>query len=138
MDKGGYIRRLIEAEEETLDRAGAAGGFVHVEQDGVHADVALGDREFRRHAVEKSLNDALLLHADDGIVRAGHADVGDVSGAPGEDALVGGGDVRVRADDHGYFAVEIPAHGLFFGRGFSVHVHDDHFHVGRNFGELAV
>jgi hypothetical protein len=129
---------LIEAEAEAFDGAGAAGGFVDVDEDCVHLDVAFGYGEAGRHGVEETLHDALLLHADDGIVRAGHADVGDIGGAAREDVLVGGGDVGVRAEDDGNFSVEIPAHGLFFRCCFGVHIDEHHFDIARDFGELAV
>jgi hypothetical protein len=60
--------------------------------------------------------------ADDGVVRAGHAYVGLVGGAVGEDALVGGGDVGVGAEDGRDAAVEIPAEGDIFRCGFGVDV----------------
>ena len=71
-------------------------------------------------------------------MRARHAGIGDIGGAAGENVLVGCGDVRVRAQDGGNFAVEIPAHGLLFGSGFGVHIYDDYFHVSRNFRALAI
>ena len=48
-----------------------------------------------RHGAAQRL---VLLHADDGIVVAAHADVGHVGGAALQDAVVGGRHVRVRAD----------------------------------------
>ena len=67
------------------------------------------------------------MDADDGVVRAGHAYVGLVGGAVGEDALVGGGDVGVRADDGGEASVEIPTEGYFFAAGFAMEVEEDDF-----------
>jgi NAD(P)-dependent dehydrogenase (short-subunit alcohol dehydrogenase family) len=72
---------LVEAEIQALDRAGAAGGFVDIEQNRVHLHVAFGDHEARGHCVEEALQHALLFHANHGIVRAGHAGVGDIGGA---------------------------------------------------------
>jgi len=43
----------------------------------------------------------------------------------GEDALVGGGNVGVGADDGGDAAVEVPAEGYFFAGGFAVEVEED-------------
>ena len=48
-------------------------------------------------------------HADDGVPPAGHAGVGDVGRAFGQDPLVGRRDVGVRSDDGRDPAVEIPA-----------------------------
>src|SRR5277367_3941389 len=131
------IANSVEAEIYAIDGAGAAGGFVHVNLHSVHLHVAFGYREFCGERIEEALHDGFFLHADDGIVGAGHAYVGDIGSAAGENAIIGGGDVGVRAQDGGDFAVEMPAHGLFFGSGFGVHVHDDHLHIGRERSELA-
>src|SRR5256885_10213142 len=45
---------------------------------------------------EEPLQGAFLLHADDAVPRAAHADVGLECGAPGEQALVGG----LRSEEH--------------------------------------
>src|SRR5579859_6974702 len=78
-------RELFRAEDERLDGTRVSGGFVHVDAHGVHLDVALGNFEPSGKAVEEALDDAFLAHADDGIVRPGHARVGDESRALGED-----------------------------------------------------
>jgi len=114
------------------------GVVVGFDEDGVHLHVAFGDFEAGGQAVEKFFDDALAVHADDAAVRAGHTDVGDVGGALGKDALVGGGDVSVRADYRGGAAIEIPAHGNFFAGGFGVYVNEDESDVGRERGEFGV
>ncbi len=53
-----------------------------------------------------------------------------------EDALVGGGDVGVGAEDGGDAAVEVPAEGDFFAGGFAVDVEEDDLGAGR-FGDLG-
>ena len=63
--------------------------------------------------------------ADDGVAAAGHAGVGDVGRAPGQDPLVGGRDVGVRADDGRDPAVEVPAQGLLLRGRLGVEVDDD-------------
>ena len=83
------------------------------------------DSNFDRHAVDEPSERGVDRHADDRIVRAGHADVGEVSRALGQDALVGGLDMRVRADNGGDAAVEMPAHGDFFGCRFGMEVDED-------------
>ena len=75
--------------------------------------------------VRKRASTACALHADDRIVRAGHADVGDVGRAAGQHARVGGLHVRVGADDGRDPAVEVPAHRDLLGGRLRVHVHDD-------------
>ncbi len=71
-------------------------------------------------------------------MRARHADIGDVGGATRQNALIGGGHVRVRAEHGGNFPGEIPTHGLFFGSGLCVHVHNNHFDIGRKLCKLAL
>src|SRR3984957_13400520 len=104
---------------------GAAGGSVAVDKGGAHLGVALGGLELAGHSGEEACEDQLFFYADDGVVGAGHAYVGLVGGAVGEDALVGGGDVGVRAEESGDAAVERPADGYFFGGGFAVEVEED-------------
>ena len=66
-----------------------------------------------------------FLDADDAVVRAGHADIGEIGSAARQNLLVCGLDVRVRADDGGDLAVEVPAHRDFLGSGFRVEVDKD-------------
>ena len=65
----------------------------------------------QRHLREAAGDGRFLLHPDDAVHGPGHADVGDVGGAPRQDPLVGGLHVRVRADDRGDLAVEVTARG---------------------------
>lgn len=50
-----------------------------------------------------------------------------VGGAVGEDALIGGGDVSVGADDGCDAAIEIPAESYFFAGGFAVEIQENNF-----------
>jgi len=93
---------------------GAACGSVTEDEGGAHLGIAFCGFEFARHSGEEAGEDEFFFYADDGVVRAGHADVGLVGGALGEDALVGCGDVGVGAEDGGDASVEIPAEGYFF------------------------
>ena len=74
--------RLL-AEHDALHGAGAAGGAVAVDERGAELGVALGGFELAGHAGEEALEDHLGFDADDGIVRAAHADIGLVGGAVG-------------------------------------------------------
>ncbi len=56
---------------------------------------------------------------------AGHPDVRDVGRPAREDPRVGGRDVRVRPDDGGDAAVQVPAHRDLLARGLGVHVDED-------------
>src|SRR5271154_7331326 len=102
-------RKLVEAKVEAFDRAGVAGGFVHVNEHGVHLDVILGDHEARGHGVvEKVFQDALLFHSDYRIMWSGHADIRDVSRSSGENVRIGRGYVGVRTKHRGNFSVQVP------------------------------
>ena len=81
--------------------------------------------------VQELVQHQLLLHADHAVVGAAHAYVGLVGGAAGEDALVGGGNVRVRAEHRGHAAIQMPAHGDFFAGGLGVEVDHDDFGLER-------
>ena len=71
-------------------------------------------------------------------MRSGHADIGDVGGALGQDAFIGGGDVRVRANDGGDAPVEVIAHRYLFAGRLGVHIHQDERDVRGQFAELAI
>jgi hypothetical protein len=109
---------------------GAAGGSVTGDEGGAHLGIALSGFELAGHAGEEAVEDEFGFYADDGVVGAGHAYVGLIGGAVGEDALVCCGDVGVGADDGGDAAVEIPAEGYFFAGGFAVEVEEDDFGSG--------
>ena len=115
---------------------GAAGGGVAGDEGGGDFRVAAGGLVLAGQAGEELVEAELDLDADDGIVGAGHADVGLEGGALGEDAVVGGGDVGVGAEDGGDAAIEIPAEGLLFARGLGVEIDEDD--LGGDFGEELV
>ena len=80
----------------------------------------------------------MAVHADDAVMRTGHAHIGDEGGALRQHMLVRGGDVGVRAHNRCDAPVEIPAQGDFFAGGLGVHVDEDECDVGRELGELGV
>jgi hypothetical protein len=124
--RNGFVGHgALFAEHDALNMMGAAGGSVAGDERGAHLGVALGGLEFAGHSGEEAGEDKLLFDADDGVVGTGHADVCLVGGAAGEDALVGGGDVGMGAEQGGDAAVEIPAEGYFFAGGFAVQVEQD-------------
>ena len=91
------IMTELLAEHEALDVVGAARGSVAGDEGGAHLWVALGGLEFAGHTGEEAGEDELFFYADHRVVGAGHAYVGLVGGAVGEDALVGCGDVGMGA-----------------------------------------
>jgi len=114
----------------------AASSSVALDQRSAHLRIALGRFELARHSGEEPVEDQLLLDPNHGVVRAGHADVGLISRAAGQDALVGGGNVGVGAEDGGDAAIEIPAHGDLLAGSLGVQVeHDD---LGRDLREQLV
>ena len=101
------------------------GLVVGFDDDRVQPRIAGGGFESRRHRVQKTADRGVDFDADDRVVRSGHADVGQIGGALGQDPLVGRLHVRVRADDCRDLAVEKPAHRDFLRGGFGVEVHED-------------
>ena len=79
------------AEFEAADGGGVAGGAVAGDEGCADLGVAFGGFELAGHAGEEAFEDEFGFDADDGVVGAGHADVGLEGGAVGEDAFVGGG-----------------------------------------------
>src|SRR5439155_8320743 len=74
----------------------------------------------------------------DRIVRAAHAHVGDVGAAARQDARVGGGHMRVRAEDDRSAAVEPVAHGDLFAGGLGVKIADAAADVSGDLGQDAI
>ena len=103
---------------------GATGGSVTFDEGGAHFGVSFGGFELGRHASEEAVEDELFFYSDDGVVGAGHAYIRLVGGAVVEDALVGGGNVGVGADDGGDAPVQVPADGDLFRGGFGVEVEE--------------
>jgi len=99
---------------------------------GTHLRIAFGGFELGGHSGEETLENLFDFYSDDGVIGAGHAYVGLVGCASGEDALVGGGDVCVGAKECGDAAVKIPAQGDLLAGGFSVQVEEDD--LGSGFG----
>jgi hypothetical protein len=128
--------KKLFAEQQALGGECTACSRIAFDDKSGHAWVAFGGFKFRGHAGEKALDDEMFFDADDGIVRAAHADIGLIRGAVVEDAVVGGGDVCVRADDRRDATVEIPAESSFLRCCFRVNVDDDDLRG--NFGEESV
>lgn len=108
-----------------LDGVGSARGSIAADEDSADLRVSLGSFELSGHPGEEAVEDQLRFDADDGVVRAGHADVGNVGGSSGQHAGVGGGDVGVGSEDGGDAPVEIPAEGALLAGGLGVDVEQD-------------
>ena len=109
----GLPRRLVGIQDHTA--------HPHVSRRGLHRAGRL---------VQEALQDGLRLEPYDPLVGARHAAVRLESRAPGQDARVRRGDVRVAPDDEGDAPVEPPADGLLLRRGLGVDVHRDDLQVG--------
>ena len=120
---------LVDAKSSAVDGNCPASAFIHFDLNCIHLYIAFGHREFRRHLVQKPLQDALFVHADYRVMRTGHTNVRDVGRASGQDALISRSHMRMGSQDGGNFPGEIPAHGLLFRGGLRVHVHNNHFNV---------
>ena len=81
----------------TIERALPA-RVVDVDDRALQVRLAAGGLETHRPLVSEALEHELLLHADDGVPRAAHADVGDEGRPACEHPRVGGLDVSVRAE----------------------------------------
>src|SRR5207245_2234531 len=92
-DVGGAARLGIDRDDHAVQRGGSLG---RLEADG--------------HLGEEALQDQILVHADDGVDGARHAEVGDVGGAAGQNALVGGLEVTMCADHRAYQFYSIPVY----------------------------
>ena len=83
----------------------------------------------RGNAGRETAQRLFLLHADDRIVIAGHAGVGHVGGAAGENLMIGGRHMGMGADDEAGAAVAEEADALLFAGRLAMEV--DHDGVGR-------
>src|SRR5664280_2143787 len=108
---------------ERLDRRRSAG--LRGDQGGIQPDGPVADLELLRELSEEALQDDVGADADDGVQRPGHADVGHVGRAAGQDARVRRLHVRVRAEHRRDAAVEVVAHGDLLARRLGVEVDDD-------------
>jgi hypothetical protein len=127
---------LLFAEHDALDAMGAAGSSVAGDKGCAHLGIALRGLEFSGHSSEKAGQDKLFFNADDGVVGAGHADIGLVSRTSREDALISRGDMGMGAEQRCDAAVKVPAEGYFFAGGFAVEVEQDD--LGGDFAEEFV
>ncbi len=116
--------RLL-AKHETADVGGATGGAVAGDQGAAKLGVALGGFELARHAGKEALQNELGFDANDGVIRAAHANVGLIGRSGRQDALVRGRDMGVGAKDCGDAAIEVPAKGDLLTGGLGMEVKED-------------
>ena len=103
----------------------AAGRAVAANQRGTDLRVAFGWFELAGHPGQKPLEYKFHLNANHRIERAGHANVRLERRAAGKDALVRGGDVRVRAQQRSNATIEIPPQRDLLAGSLSVNVDED-------------
>ena len=117
--------------EDSENRAGVAGFRIDLKKCAAQAHVTLADLKARRQLIQKFLHDGLSVHADYGIVRPGHAQVGKVCGSLGKYGLIGRRNMGMRSQDCRYAPIEVPTQRLFFGSRFRVHIDDADFDIVR-------
>src|SRR5687767_13240517 len=86
---------LLRGEVQPLDAERLAGGGVGRDDDRIQTRGAGRRFELRRHPVDEPAERGLDADADDRVVRAGHADVGEIRGALRQQAFIGRLDVGV-------------------------------------------
>ena len=120
------------------DRAGFARLRIDLDENAGQEQAVARRLEALRPRRQEPLEGLLAGDADDGVAAAGHAGVGDVGRAAGQDPLVRRRDVGVRADDGRDPAVEVPAEGLLLGGRLGVEIDDDDGRHGPEGGDLLV
>jgi len=96
--------------------------LVNVEDNALCANGARSDREARGHQGAEAVNDSIGIGAENAVRGTAHTEVGNVARAVGKNLLVGGGNVRVRAEQNLDPSVEITTESKLFAGGFGVNV----------------
>ena len=129
------------AEPHRANAAGEPGGIVGFDSDRAqrrraHCRLEFGGGNLAQEAAER----LVLDHADDGIVIAGHADVGDEGGATRQNLVIGSRRMGVGADNKARAPIDEMSHRLLLARGLGVQVDDDRVGAGfeRAGGNLAL
>src|ERR1700728_346223 len=128
--------RVKSAQHQALNIAGLAGFLVAIDHHCAQTHIAGGRLEAYRHAVKELANDELFLHSDDAVIRAGHADIGNVGRSFGQNTFVRGGHVCVGADYRSDASVEVPAERNLFRSCLGVEIDEDY--LGFNFLQKLV
>lgn len=116
----------VEREVDALDASRTACGCVDIDDCPGDAQVGGGGLQTVGDLQNHPLQRDARVRADDGVVRASHADVGDVGRAPWEESFIGGEHMRVRPHDGAHATVQVPAQALFFRSRLGVEIHDDY------------
>jgi hypothetical protein len=114
----------VGVDADALDSLGLFRIAVDCDQDAVNFDVAGRYLERKRHLRPERLQDAFAAAAEYRIVGAGHADIGDISSALGQNPLIGGHDMGMRSETEARPAVEMVAHGDFLAGCLGVKIDD--------------
>src|SRR5712671_2377495 len=110
------------AEAYGTDALRQPGCVVRLHRDRTERRFAHRGLEFpRRNTPNEPIHRFVLVHADDGIVIAGHADIGQESRAAWQDPVIGGRNMGMRADDEARTPVAEVPHCLLLARGLAMH-----------------
>ena len=120
--RGPGVTSDLDEALDPLDRERPAGRRVDVDLGGVEDDRPLADLEPRRQGVDEPRQDGPRLEPDHAPDRPGHPEVGLVGRAAGQDPLVAGDDVGVRADDDADPPVEVQPERVLLRRQLAVEV----------------
>lgn len=123
---------------QPFNTRGEAGFGVGGNNGTAQADVGGRHVELGGQAGKCGFHDAIDSASNDALVRPGHADIALEGRATSQDALVGRGDVSVRAEDGGNAAIEVAAHDLHFAGRFGVEVDEPNAHFAGDCREDAV
>jgi hypothetical protein len=107
---------------QSADLSSLAALIVNIHDHSLQHNVILSDFELARKLSEKTVDHDLPFYADDGVEGTAHPEIRDISRSVWQDPLVGGLNVRVRAENGGGPAIEIPAHGVFLRGRLSMHI----------------
>ena len=137
--------RCLHVDLQAFNGQSPAAVRIGLDQGGAELDIGVGRLEADRHLGQKALDGDLGAHADYRVVGPGHARVGQIRRAPGQDAFVGGLHVGVGADHGGGQTVQMPGQGHLLGRGLGVEVDENDrgltleaFHLGASCVKRAV
>ncbi len=115
----------ICAEVETLYAYAGHRGRIDMKERPGHEGFAFRSLHFVRDLGQRAFYADFRLHADDGVNRSGHTQVGDIARSLWKNPLVGGRYVGMGAGDHARPAVQVPGQGFLLLGGFGVKIDYD-------------
>ena len=106
---GGQCKQLVFPYLDSFKGKGRPGTRINFHQTTLRTDVTLGNGAFAGQAVNEPSHAGFDFAPQDRFPRTGHPQIGLVGGSAFEYSSVGGGHVRMRAEDQIDLAVEEPS-----------------------------